>query len=58
MMNIVKQSGKEYAIAECTGAMDDKILRGIMYDAVEKVNVMDNQNVEIVWKFKDLFQTA
>ncbi len=49
---------KEHAIAERTGAMDDKALREIMYDAVEKVQISDNQNVEIVWKFKDLFQTA
>lgn len=29
-----------------------------MYDAVERINVTDNQNIEIVWKFDDLFATA
>jgi len=30
----------------------------LMYDAVERINVTDNQNIEIVWKFDDLFVTA
>ena len=29
-----------------------------MYEAVERVNFVDGQNIEIVWKFDDLFRTA
>ena len=29
-----------------------------MYDAVERIKVSDNQNIEIIWKFDDLFVTA
>ena len=30
----------------------------VMYDAVERINITDNQNIEVVWKFDDLFATA
>jgi len=30
----------------------------LMYDAVERIKVSDNQNIEIIWKFDDLFVTA
>lgn len=38
--------------------MDDEALKEIMYDAVDRVLVTDNQTIEIVWKFDDLFATA
>ena len=49
---------KERAIARKTGSLDEESLREIMYDAVERVNFVDGQNIEIVWKFDDLFRTA
>lgn len=52
------QAQKERAIAEHTSSMDDEALKEIMYDAVDKVLVTDNQNIEIIWKFDDLFATA
>lgn len=27
-----------------------------MYDAVERVNFVDDKNIEIVWKFQDFFR--
>ncbi len=38
--------------------MDDEALKELMYDAVERINIADTQNIEIVWKFDDLFATA
>ena len=52
------QAQKERAIAEQTSSMDDEALKEIMYDAVDKVLVTDSQNIEIIWKFADLFATA
>ena len=52
------QTKKEQAIIERTSSMNDEALKELMYDAVERINVTDNQNIEIVWKFDDLFATA
>ena len=53
-----EQAKKERAIARKTGSLDEESLREIMYEAVERVNFADGQNIEIVWKFDDLFRTA
>ena len=53
-----EQAKKERAIARKTGSLDEESLREIMYEAVERVNFVDGQNIEIVWKFDDLFRTA
>ena len=52
------QAKQEQKLVERTNAMDDENLKEIMYDAVERINVTDNQNIEIVWKFDDLFATV
>ena len=52
------QAKQEQAIVERTSSMNDEALKELMYDAVERINVMDNQNIEIIWKFDDLFATA
>jgi len=52
------QAKKEQELAERTSSMDDEALKKLMYDAVERINVTDNQNIEIIWKFDDLFATA
>ena len=49
---------QEQAIVERTSSMNDEALKELMYDAVERINVTDNQNIEIIWKFDDLFATA
>ena len=53
-----EQVKKERAITRKTDSLDEESLRKIMYDAVERVNFVDGQNIEIVWKFDDLFHTA
>lgn len=52
------QAKQEQALVERTSSMNDDALREIMYDAVERINVTDNQNIEIIWKFNDLFASA
>ena len=52
------QAKKEQELAHRTNAMDDETLKEMMYDAVERINVTDNQSIEIIWKFDDLFATA
>ena len=52
------QTKQEQAIVERTSSMNDEALKELMYDAVERINVTDNQNIEIIWKFDDLFATA
>ena len=52
------QAKQEQAIVEHTSSMDDEALKELMYDAVERINVTDNQSIEIIWKFNDLFATA
>lgn len=52
------QAKQEQAIVERTSSMNDEALKELMYDAVERINVTDNQNIEIIWKFDDLFATA
>ena len=49
------QAKKEQELAERTSSMDEEALKKLMYDAVERINVTDNQNIEIIWKFDDLF---
>ena len=53
-----EQAKKGRAITRKTGSLDEESLREIMFDAVERVNFVDGQNIEIVWKFDDLFRTA
>lgn len=50
-----EQAQKKRAIAEQTSSMDDETLKNMMFDAVDKVLVTDSQNIEIIWKFDDLF---
>ena len=45
------QAKQEQAIVERTSSMNDEALKELMYDAVERINVTDNQNIEIIWKF-------
>ena len=52
------QAKQEQAIVERTSSMNGEALKELMYDAVERINVTDNQNIEIIWKFDDLFATA
>lgn len=52
------QTKQEQTIIERTSSMNDEALKELMYDAVERINVTDNQNIEIIWKFDDLFATA
>lgn len=52
------QAKQEQALVERTSSMSDDALKELMYDAVERINVTDNQNIEIIWKFDDLFATA
>lgn len=52
------QAKQEQALVERTSSMNDEALKELMYDAVERINVTDNQNIEIIWKFDDLFATA
>lgn len=52
------QAKQEQAIVERTSSMNNEALKELMYDAVERINVTDNQNIEIIWKFDDLFATA
>ena len=51
-----EQAKKESAAAKKTGFLNEKALRKIMYDAVERVNFVDDKNIEIVWKFQDFFR--
>ena len=53
-----EQAKKERAVAKKTGSLNEKALRKIMYDAVERVNFVDDKNIEIVWKFQDFFRLA
>lgn len=48
---------KERSLARHTSSLDDKALKEIMYDAVERVNISSSDNIEIVWKFDDLFES-
>ena len=50
-----EQAQKKRAIAQQTGSMDDETLKNMMFDAVDKVLVSDSRNIEIIWKFDDLF---
>ena len=50
-----EQAQKKRAIAQQTGSMDDETLKNMMFDAVNKVLVSDSRNIEIIWKFDDLF---
>jgi len=49
---------KDKAIADKTSSMSDEALREYLYAAVERINVEDNEHIEIVWKFDDVFATA
>lgn len=53
-----EQAKKERALAKKTGSLNEEKLREFMYDAIERVNFIDGKNIEIVWKFNDLFRTA
>ena len=53
-----EQAQKKRAIAQQTSLMDDQTLKNMMFDAVDKVLVTDSQNIEIIWKFDDLFTSV
>ena len=53
-----EQAVKDGAIAERTAKLNDKELKAVMYDAIERINVSDSHHIEIVWKFDDLFAAA
>lgn len=52
------QAKKDKAIADKTSSLSDEALREYLYAAVERINVTDNEHIEIVWKFDDVFATA
>jgi len=52
------QAKQEQALVERTSSMNDEALKELMFEAVERINVTDNENSEIVWKFDDLFASA
>lgn len=52
------QAKQEQALVERTSSMNEEALKELMYDAVDRINVTDNQSIEIVWKFDDLYTTA
>lgn len=52
------QAKQEQALVERTSSMNDEALKELMFEAVERINVTDNENIEIVWKFDDLFASA
>lgn len=52
------QANKDKAIADKTSSLSDEALREYLYAAVERINVTDNEHIEIVWKFDDVFATA
>ena len=56
--DFLEKEKQEQTIIERTSSMNDEALKELMYDAVERINVTDNQNIEIIWKFDDLFATA
>ncbi|MDD3220999.1 MAG: recombinase family protein [Lachnospiraceae bacterium] len=52
------QAKKDRAVVKQASSMDDDALKEMMYDAIEKVNISDSENIEIIWKFDDLFSVA
>lgn len=47
---------KEGEFAQQTSSLNDEALKEIMYDAVERVDVHNDHDIDIVWKFDDLFE--
>lgn len=52
------QAEKDKSVVNITNVMSDEALKKIMYDAIERVNVIDQEHIEIIWKFDDLFSAA
>jgi len=52
------QAEKDKSVVNITNVMSDEALKKIMYDAIERVNVIDHEHIEIIWKFDDLFSAA
>lgn len=48
---------KEGSLVQHTSSLNDRVLKEIMYDAVERVNISSSHNIEIIWKFDDLFES-
>ena len=52
------RAAKDNVLADKTGSMSEEALRACLYDAVERINVTDNEHIEIIWKFDDVFASA
>lgn len=50
-----EETKAEKSIVQKVNKMNDDTLRVRMYEAVERVNISNKKDIEIVWKFQDLF---
>lgn len=57
-LNLQTQAEKDRAVVTQTDTMSDDDLKEMMYEAIERVNVIDQEHLEIIWKFDDLFSAA
>ena len=46
---------KQSALARQVSCLDEGALKQRMYEAIERVNIRDAGDIEIIWKFDDLF---
>ena len=50
-----EEAKAEKTIVQKASKMNDEALKLRMYEAMERVNVSNKKDIEIIWKFQDLF---
>lgn len=53
-----QEQEKEQKTTSKVDTLDDDALKGVLYDAIERVNIADSEQIEVIWKFNDLYKAV
>ena len=53
-----QEQEKEQKTTSKVGTLDDDALKGVLYDAIERVNIADSDQIEVTWKFNDIYKAV
>lgn len=53
-----RQAKDNQSILSQTSTFNDEKLKKHMYEAIERVMITDEKQIEIIWKFQDMFKAS
>ena len=57
-VRVEQEQEKEQKTTSKVGSLNDDALKGVLYDAIERVNIADSEQIEVIWKFNDLYKAV